>query len=171
MKVVGYAIGVALVAVGFGGLLAHAADTQPVGWLTWFAGAVVVHDFLFVPVVLALAALVVRLPLRYRTPVQSAAVIGGTITIVSLPLVLGFGKSAGNPSQLPLDYGRNLLLVLAAIAVVTAVVIAGRALSARVRHRGSAQGRAWDRGEDRPNRRERSGGAVRTTRGRDRPGG
>ena len=98
MKVAGYAIGAALVAVGFGGLLAHAADTHPAGWLAWFAGAAVVHDFLFVPVVLTLAALVTRLPVRYRTPVQVAGVIGGTITIVSLPLVLGFGKSAGNPS-------------------------------------------------------------------------
>jgi hypothetical protein len=71
MKVAGYTIGVALVAVGFGGLLAHAADTQPAGWLVWFAGAVVVHDFLFVPVVLTLAALVVRLPVRYRTPCRS----------------------------------------------------------------------------------------------------
>jgi hypothetical protein len=155
MKVVGYAIGVALVAVGFGGLLAHAADTRPVGWLAWFAGAVVVHDFLFVPVVLLLAALVGRLPVRYRTPVQVAAVLGGTITIVSLPLVLGFGKSAGNPSQLPLDYGRNLILVLAAIAVGTAVVIGRRAWSARVRHRGADS-----------NRRERDGGAVRATRER-----
>jgi hypothetical protein len=155
MKAAGYAIGVALVALGFGGLIAHAADTRPAGWLVWFAGAVVAHDFVFVPVVLTLAALVVRLPVRYRAPVQVAAVLGGTITLVSLPLVLGFGKSAGNPSQLPLSYGRNLLLVLAAIAVVTCVVIARRAWSARVRHR-----------TEEPNRRGRDGGAVRAARGR-----
>jgi hypothetical protein len=148
VKWAGYAIGAAFVAFGFGGLLAHAADTHPAGWLAWFAGAVVVHDFLFVPVVLTLAALATRLPVRYRTPVQVAGVIGGTITIVSLPLVLGFGKSAGNPSQLPLSYGRNLLLVWAAIVAVTCAVscagIARRGRSARARSRAAARGRGPD---------------------------
>jgi hypothetical protein len=141
MKAAGYAVGVALVAVGFGGLLAHAADTHPIGWLAWFAGAVVLHDVVFVPAVLILAASATRLPAAYRVPVQVAAIIGGSLTIVSLPLVLGFGKTAGNPSQLPLSYGRNLLAMLSVLAVVTGAVIAGRVLSARRRGRAGARTR------------------------------
>ncbi|HEU5157304.1 MAG TPA: hypothetical protein VFU43_09920 [Streptosporangiaceae bacterium] len=140
MKTVGYLIGGALVAFGFGGLLTHAADTHPVGWVMWFAGFVVVHDFFFVPVVLALAALVVRLPAPYRNPVRTAGVLAGVVALVSVPLVSGFGKTAGNPSQLPLSYGRNLLLVLAGIALVTGAVVARRAWSARTRRRASRPG-------------------------------
>jgi hypothetical protein len=130
-RAAGYGVGGALVAVGFGGLLVNAADTRPVGWLAWFAGVVVVHDFLFVPLVLALAALTLRLPAPYRTPIRAAAVIGGSLAIVSLPLVLGFGKTSANPSQLPLSYGRNLLVVLSVIVIVTCIVIARRVRSAR----------------------------------------
>jgi hypothetical protein len=141
MKVVGYAAGGALVAVGFWGLFTHAPDTHPLSWLAWFAGVVVAHDFVIVPVVLILATLVKRLPAPYRTPVQAAAVIGGILALVSLPLVLGFGKSAGNPSQLPLSYGRNLLLLLAVIAVVTGAVIGRRLWSAHTRRDTAHTGR------------------------------
>lgn len=133
MKAAAYALGAALVAVGLGGLLAHAADTRPLGWLAWFAGVVIAHDFVLVPAVLALAALLTRVPVRYRTPARAAAVIGGILALVSLPLVLGFGRSSANPSQLPLPYGRNLLIVLSVIAIAGGAVIGRRAWSARAR--------------------------------------
>jgi hypothetical protein len=131
MRAAGYAVGAALVAVGFGGLLTHAADTRPAGWLAWFAGVTIAHDFILVPAVLALAALLTRVPGRYRTPALAAAVIGGILALVALPLVLGFGRTSANPSQLPLPYGRNLLIVLSAIAVAAGAVGGRRAWSAR----------------------------------------
>jgi hypothetical protein len=131
MRAASYAFGVALIALGFGGLLTHAADTHPIGWALWFLGVVVVHDFVFVPAVLVGASLVARLPAPYRTPLQVAAVLGGCLAAVALPLVLGYGRDPGNPSQLPLAYGRNLLVVLSIIAVVTAVIVFVRRLRAR----------------------------------------
>jgi hypothetical protein len=52
------------------------------------------------------------------------------LTLVALPFVLAPGRDPANPSFLPRDYGRNLLLVDAAIllvAVLWAVLAARRA--------------------------------------------
>ena len=38
-------------------------------------------------------------------------------------MVAGIGRRADNPSILPLDYGRNLLVVLGLIALVTALIM------------------------------------------------
>jgi hypothetical protein len=131
VKAACYAVGVALILIGFGGLFTHAADTHPAGWALWFLAALFVHDFVLVPAVLAGAALIARLPAAYRTPLQVAAVLGGCLGVVALPVVLGFGKDPGNPSQLPLAYGRNLLIVLSIIAVGTAVIVVRRVRTAR----------------------------------------
>jgi hypothetical protein len=43
------------------------------------------------------------------------------------------GARESNDSALPLDYGRNLVVVLAVVWVGAALVVAGRLLSRRVR--------------------------------------
>ncbi|WP_440073391.1 hypothetical protein [Streptosporangium sp. OZ121] len=112
MKVAGYVAGIGLILLGFTGLLADADQTRPLSWALWFGGLVIAHDLLLVPLVLA-AGLLVR---RMRWPYRAATVVGALITVVALPVVLGFGRRPGNPSLLPLDYGVNLLGVLAVIA-------------------------------------------------------
>jgi putative copper export protein len=52
------------------------------------------------------------------------------VTFVALPFVLGRGRIADNPSRQPLDYGRGLLVVLAAIWSVVLVAVAVRYLLA-----------------------------------------
>ncbi|WP_199484839.1 hypothetical protein [Actinomadura craniellae] len=113
------AAGIALIGVGAAGLLAHAADTRPAAWAVWFAGAALVHDLLLVPAVLAVGAATTWIPGPYRRPVQAGLAIGGTVALVALPVVLGYGRRPDNPSVLPLDYGANLLLVLALVAAAT----------------------------------------------------
>jgi hypothetical protein len=53
-------------------------------------------------------------------------VVTGLLTAVALPVVLGFGRRPDNPSQLPLDYGRNLVLVLVLVWVAVAVLAFAR---------------------------------------------
>jgi hypothetical protein len=115
--IAGYATGGALIAIGVWGLLWD-ADLDLLGWAAWFGGAVVVHDAVLVPCVLLVGAATTRLPRSYRRHVQGTLMVGGVVALVALPFVLGMGRRADNPSILPLSYGRNLAVVLAAIVVL-----------------------------------------------------
>ncbi|MEV5831766.1 hypothetical protein AB0L25_40005 [Spirillospora sp. NPDC052242] len=117
------AAGLALIAVGLHGV---AADVGVAGWAAWFAVPVLVHDAVLVPAVLVAGRLTARLPAPARAPVRAALAAAGCLTLVALPLVLGHGRRADVPSRLPLPYGRNLAVVLTAIAVAAVVAAAVR---------------------------------------------
>ncbi|MEV4283007.1 hypothetical protein [Actinoplanes xinjiangensis] len=94
-------------------------DVAPAGVLSFLAGVLLVHDLIWMPAVLAVGAAITRLVAPRRRPVVIAATISAAaITVVALPLVLGFGRPADNPSALPSPYGRNLVLVLLAVVAV-----------------------------------------------------
>jgi hypothetical protein len=116
-RFIAYAVGAAFIGLGLWGLLSG-TDTNPAGWAVWFAGAAVVHDGIIAPCVLLVGALTTRLPSSYRRRVQGTLLIGGAVSLMALPVVLGKGRRADNLSILPLAYGRNLVIVLAAIAVI-----------------------------------------------------
>lgn len=131
-RIVAYAVGGSLIALGLYGIV---AKSDPFGWAVWFGGAVVLHDAIFVPAVLLAGALTTRLPGSYRRRVQAALAMAAAVTLVALPFVLGFGRRADNPSLLPLSYGRNLLIVLAVIAVAATLPSVWRGLGQRWRSR------------------------------------
>lgn len=83
--------------------------------LWWIVGAVVLHDGVVVPVTLAAGAL---LPPRLLRSARGALIATACLTAVALPVLLRPGPRA-NASVLPSDYGRNLLIALGAVAVVT----------------------------------------------------
>jgi hypothetical protein len=114
MRWIGYALGGALVALGCAGLV---LSLDPVGWALWVGGILVAHDAVLVPVVL-LAGVVVR---RAGGPVRAGLIVAGLVTLATLPTVLALGRRADNPSILPLDYGRNLLIVLTLVGLITLV--------------------------------------------------
>ncbi len=95
------------------GLVLHQHRTHPFGTAIYYAGGAVAHDLLVAPLVL-LVGLVVRalVPRAYRPAVQGGLIVSGVVTLFSLPLLLGKGKEADNPSHVPLPYARNLLIVL-----------------------------------------------------------
>jgi hypothetical protein len=101
-------------------------DVSPGGVLLFLAAVLGGHDVVWMAAVLAAGALLTRLvPRRHRTTARAAAISGAAVTFVALPLVLGFGRPADNPSALPLPYGRNLagvLLAVVAAALLTAVL-------------------------------------------------
>jgi hypothetical protein len=122
-KLAGYAGGVILILIGTAGLAGDAVDTEPPAWAVWYASVVLAHDLLLVPLVLAVSVLLGRLPVRapWRAVLKAGLFVGGCVSLVAVPLVSGYGRKPANPSILPLDYPRNLLVVLAAIAAGTAV--------------------------------------------------
>jgi hypothetical protein len=123
------AAGLALMAVGLY-LLVTGGQFKDVA--LWLAGAVVLHDLLVAPLVLAVGLLLALLPARGL--LRGALVTAGCLTVIALPVLLAPGTPR-NPSVLPLDYPRNWLLTLAAVAAVTAAVLVARRLRGRARER------------------------------------
>ncbi|MGW4649064.1 hypothetical protein [Kitasatospora sp. NPDC004289] len=131
LRIVLGAAGAALLAFGLYGLLTDPYITDPLDVLLWSAGAVVVHDGLWVPLVL-----LAGVPLTRHPAVRAGLTVAAAVSAVAVPAVLRAGEDHGNPSVLPLPYLRNWLLLLAGIAAVTALTAGlSAARRARARHR------------------------------------
>ncbi|SDU78028.1 hypothetical protein [Jiangella alkaliphila] len=123
--------GAGIVGYGLAGLWADRADTHPVELAVWLAGSGVLHDALLAPA-LVVAALATRwLPDAARLPVRLGLALSALLTVVFWPVVRGWGRSPSVPSALPLDYGRNLIVVLALIWLVVGVAVVVRARRGR----------------------------------------
>ncbi|MGW8357237.1 hypothetical protein [Streptomyces wedmorensis] len=115
-----YGVGcLGLVLIGIG---AWRVADQPdsLGVVVWLAGAVVLHDGIIAPLVLAIGLLLVGRP--ERGVLRGALVVAGSLVLIALPLLVRPGEPP-NPSALPLPYGRNLVIVLAAVVVAAVAVI------------------------------------------------
>lgn len=123
-----------LLAVGYGayGLLT-AGSRVPLGaWATWFVGSALLNDLVIAPLWIGLGWLAARLLPR---PARPAAVVGaavaGVLTLVTLPFLLGPGADADNPSFLPHDMDRNLVLIV--VGVLAAAALWGTVATVRDR--------------------------------------
>lgn len=119
---------VGIAAVGYGGwgvLTGGVATDWPVT-AAWLLAGVLLHDLALVPVVAAAGWLLTRVvPADVRPVVRGGLVVAALVTVVALPVVSGRGDP-DNPSSTPLDYPRNLALVLLAVAAATAVLAVRR---------------------------------------------
>lgn len=127
---VGLVVGGLLMAVGVRGLLADPDGTHPPLLARWVLGLAVTHDALLAPAV-AIAGLVLGriVPARVRGPIRTGAAMSAMVALFAWPLVGGYGRHERNDSTLPLDYSRNLVIVLAVIWVGVAVGAVVRARS------------------------------------------
>ncbi|MEV7174201.1 hypothetical protein AB0O18_31455 [Streptomyces sp. NPDC093224] len=105
---------------------------QPEPWriAVWLGGAVVVHDGFVAPLVFAVGSLAAAAGLRLRGVPRAALIVAGSLTAIALPPLLRPGPAA-NPTVLPLDYLRNWLLAMAAIALFTVLHAVLRSLTRR----------------------------------------
>ncbi|WBB53580.1 hypothetical protein [Verrucosispora sp. WMMD573] len=117
------------------------ADLTPGGVLIFLAAVLVGHDIVWMAAVLAVGVALTRVPPRGRTTVRTAAITAAAVTVVGLPLALGFGRAADNSSVLPLPYCRNLVAVLLAIVGATL-------LACVVRRRGATDRKETERPAD-----------------------
>ncbi|MFG2717699.1 hypothetical protein ACGFW5_05215 [Streptomyces sp. NPDC048416] len=125
--------------LGASGLVLMAAGgklvwDQATHWdvLVWLAGAAVLHDGIVAPLVLAVGLLTGGL--KNRGLLRGALLTAGCLTLIALPVLLRPLPTA-NPSVLPLDYVRGLLISLAVLLALTLLLGAVR----RVRGRRRAQ--------------------------------
>ncbi|NBM19976.1 hypothetical protein GUY61_31365 [Streptomyces sp. GC420] len=131
--------------MGFGAVLLSGLR-DPLSVLVWLAGGIVLHDAVLAPLVLGAGLLLASLPAR-RT-VRGALIVACSLTLVALPPLLRPGRR-GNASVLPLDYPRNWLLALTAVAVVTAGLVLARRPGRRRPGRRAPIGPPVERGADR----------------------
>jgi hypothetical protein len=111
-----------LVAAG-GGLMLYAVlgavtdrSDRIGGHLIFLVAVLVGHDWLLMPLAIAIGALLARtVPSRARAETTAAAYVSGVLLVVALPLVLGLGRTPDEPSALPLNYGRGLLTSVAVV--------------------------------------------------------
>ena len=121
------AAGWAVIAWGVRGALHHHIDTRPAELGRFFVGGVVVHDLVFVPLVLAGGVVLGRTVRgRWRAPVQAALIISGCAALFAWPEVRDYARVLHNPSSLPHNYTANLLVVVVAVWVGTAAVALAR---------------------------------------------
>ncbi|BCY11309.1 hypothetical protein [Actinoplanes sp. L3-i22] len=113
-------IGAGLLIMGYGVLGAILdADVNLVGVLVFGAVLLVLHDGFFLPLVAGVGRVLRRfVPARWQATVRLAAITDLAVIVVALPLVLGFGRDAGNPTVLPRPYGKGLLLILILVPLV-----------------------------------------------------
>ncbi len=121
---VGVVVGWALIAAGVAGLFREHLATNPSGFARVFLGAAVVHDALVAPVVCAAGVVLARL-LRppFRGVVQGALVATVLVLLYTWPFVRGYGRAATNPTALPLNYGRGVVVLLAVVWLTAGAVL------------------------------------------------
>ena len=126
----GLVVGWVVIAIGIRGLLVNEdarMGTNPPGWLVLMVQSNLAHDAVLVPAVLLVGVGVARfVPPAVRAPVQGGLIATGVIVLFTFPFVRGYGIKPDNPTVLPQDYGRGLLLVLGAVWLVTAAITLGR---------------------------------------------
>lgn len=104
----------------------------------WLIAAVVIHDGLLSPAVLAVGWALARvIPPRARRYVQAALIAGGLIVAVTIPLILRAGKQPDSKALLRQNFGGNLTILLGLVAAVSLAPYAVRV----------ARDRATDPGE------------------------
>ena len=88
---------------------------------TWLAGGVVLHDFVFAPLVLALlVAGATMLPAWARPAAAAATVVLGSVTVLAVPVLGRFGARPDNPTLLDRPYVAGWL-VFAGLVLVCAL--------------------------------------------------
>ena len=111
--------------IGYGALGLLTADRGPAAlrYLGFVVAGVLGHDLLLAPVALAVGALVARRsPAGLRGPLLAGMFTSLAVALIALPLLLGYGARTDDPSALPLDYRRGLVITLTAVwAGVSAV--------------------------------------------------
>ena len=128
-------LGVALLGLGGVVLLMDVSPARYLGIATWFVGALILHDGVAALVVfgvsIAMRRAGTRIPLPVIAIVQGALVVAAIVTALVVPEILKKGIGTANPTILPLDYGLNLVLFYAGLAIVTAATIGGYLVFAR----------------------------------------
>jgi hypothetical protein len=126
-RIVLIGVGAVLVGVGGGALVAGVPPRQWIGILLWMAGAIVLHDAVFAPLVLIGSRLLRRIGARVSwvqvAVVQVALVVGAALTLIAIPGIAAQRIGARSTSVLVFAYAPTLAVAWAAIGLLTALIV------------------------------------------------
>lgn len=134
-RIVLVVVGVLVIAFGAYVMVTTVRPNRIWGLATWLLGAVVLHDAILSPFVVAVGLLLRRTGRTIRVwalvVVQAAVVLGSVLALVVLPEIAAKHHGQKNPTVLPFDYGARLLVVegvllLVVVAVLVIAVAVGR---------------------------------------------
>ncbi|HEX4787018.1 MAG TPA: hypothetical protein VH372_01045 [Actinospica sp.] len=124
-------LGAAVFGYGVVGLLTEPAIRDPGAVGEWLVVGLLVHDAVLAPLVFAACAIAYRFTgPRRRGRLAALLLAGGSLVLISVPALDRHGKNA-NPTVLPLDYARNLGVLLAVLAGASALYGGADALRRR----------------------------------------
>ena len=93
----------------------------------WMIGAVVIHDGLLSPAVVAVGWFIGHtVPARGRRYVQGGLIAGSLITAAAIPLILRAGQEPASKAILRQNFGGNLTILLGVVAAVSLLLYAVR---------------------------------------------
>ena len=93
----------------------------------WLAAALVVQDVILAPSVVGVGWLLRRhVPDRGRRYLQAALIMIALITLVAIPMIFLRGSQPAAKALLLRNYGSNLILIIAVIAVISLILYAAR---------------------------------------------
>jgi hypothetical protein len=138
---IGVVVGGGIMLHGLAGLLRQASVTRPGAWAVWLLAILAAHDLVLVPAVLLFGGLLgVALGgvagQRLWPPLRAGLVIAGIVLLVTMPALVGGGRSTDptNPTLLPNHYPLSLALV---IGLILAVAGTGAGIAVRRWRRGA----------------------------------
>lgn len=136
-RLVAIGLGVLLIGVAGGLLTVQVRPQQWPGIVLWLAGAIVLHDGVFAPLVWVGSRVLRRVGARFSwaavAVVQVALVVGGAITFVAFPGIRALQLGARNPTVLVFDYALHLGIAWLVLGVLTAVIVVAVSLRTRFR--------------------------------------
>jgi hypothetical protein len=119
---IGLALGTPLMLYGAVELIDQTGWSRAFAAGRWLAGGLLLHDFVLVPVVLALVWALGRwTPAWLGTPLRAGVLASLLVLALGLPGLRGYSQRPDNPTVHPLDYGTAVLSVLATVWGVVAV--------------------------------------------------
>jgi hypothetical protein len=93
--------------------------------MLWMVAALAIHDGVLSPAVLTVGSLLRRyVPDRGRRFLQIALIISGLVTVIAIPMIFLRGSQPPAKALLLRNYGANLTLLIAMIAVITLALYA-----------------------------------------------
>ena len=120
-------VGWAIIAFGARSALGNARDAHPVALLVHVVTFDLVHDLVIAPTLFIVAWSIGKaVPVVARGPVRAAAAATALYVAIAYPLIRRWGRRPTNSSTLPLDYGRNLAIVIAIVWLLAGVVTVRR---------------------------------------------
>ncbi len=137
--------GILLGLFGIGRLVTQVPVPSLIGLAVWLVAALVIHDGIASPLVVAVGALLARVPPRGRRFLQAGMIAGAMITVIAVPMIARQDSQPVSKSILNQNFGGNLTLLLGLVAAVTLAAYAVRVARDQSRSSGAS---ALDLGAD-----------------------